>query len=307
MIKIICPQNIPSNITVSGVALCNALNQNGYEAIFYGLDNWHLDKCKTAPLYKFRVRKSDTIIVLGFPITSYDDLFCPNKKIRNLYITKRKTLVRVIRFQVKKFYSYLRGLYFRNFCGVKLIFSASEIADFDLAKIAKFYDKVHLSSAELVEKNIQNYFICPTIDGADLKIIPQPKSQKIAGIIGEICTYKGIDISINQALKDGAEQVIIYGFMQDPVYFYKQIEPIMKSSAGKIKLAGFVQDYQEIFDRISDVYFYPTQKVVSDLPRYCQMASVNFHGNQNVLKMQHANESEIIKIWTKELGLENGK
>jgi hypothetical protein len=307
MIKIIAAQNIPSSIVMSGVTLCNAFNQSGHECIFYGLDNWRIDKCKTKPLTKFKIRKSDIIIVLGLPITSYDDFFCLNAKVRNLYVTKKKKLSRILQLKIRKFYNHLRGLYRRKFQNVKFIFSTSEIGDFDLSKISSFYDKIHLTNSELLDSDIKNYFICPAIQNEELKIIPKQKSQKIAGVIGEICRYKGIASSINEALKDGAKEVIIYGFMQDPVYFYQEIEPIAKKHDGKIKLAGFVQNYQEIFDSVSDVYFYPTTKIATNLPKYCQIASVNFHGNQNVISMQYLNNNSIMDNWTKELGLKHGK
>ena len=199
----------------------------------------------------------------------------------------------------------MRGLYRRHFQNVKFIFSTSEIGNFDLFALAKFYDKIHLTNSELLDDGIKNYFICPNIGGGDSKIISSPKTQKIAGIISEICAYKGIENSITEALKDGAKQIIIYGFMQDPVYFYKEIEPLMKIHNGKIKLAGFVSDYQEIFNVVSDVYFYPLKKVVSDLPKYCQIASINFHGNQNVITMQHEDTAPIVDVWVKELGQKN--
>lgn len=307
MIKIISTQNIPTSINLSGIALCNALNQNGYQAVFYGLDNWHIDKCKTESLSRFKIKKSDIIIVIGLPITSYDDFFYLNRKIRNLYQNKRKKISRIIKLKIRKAYSYFRGLFYRKFYKVKFIFSIQEIGDFDLAKVAKFYDKIHLTNQELLGSEINNYFICSNIQDKSFEIVPKSKSQKIAGIIGEICSYKGIVPSINHALEDGAKEVIIYGFMQDPVYFYKEVEPMVKKYHGQIKLAGFVQNYQEIFDLVSDVYFYPINKVATYLPKYCQIAGINFHGNSNVVLARNMDNSEIIDIWMKELNLKYAK
>ncbi|MFT7098327.1 MAG: hypothetical protein ACJAS6_000179 [Rickettsiales bacterium] len=303
MIKIISSYNAPTSETLAGIELCNALNERKLECIFYGLDNWSINKCRTEPLSKFKLRKNDVLIVFGEPILCYGDFFRLNKKFRGFGSEKHKNISRVLKTKIKKFYSKIRGFYYQHVGEVKLIFSSSQAGDFNLEKAAKFYDKIHLTDKDLLVDKVTNYFICPNIDGDKLAITINQNSKRIAGIVGDICKENGILESIIEALKDGFTEVIIYGFMKDPVYFYTKIKPLLKEQNGKIKLAGFVQSYQEIFDVVSDIYFYPNEKLVSNLPNYSKISGLIFHGNKNILSTKYMNNSEISDIWAKELGV----
>ncbi|MFT5703970.1 MAG: hypothetical protein ACI9TO_001351 [Rickettsiales bacterium] len=307
MIKIISSHNIPNDENISAVALCNSLNQDGIDCVFYGLSSWHLDKCKTLPLSKFKVRKNDLIITTGFALDNHGDLFCLNTKLRGLHHLKSKRIGRVIKSQLKKFYNSLRGIFYRKFASVKLIFSTNEDRDFDFVKIAKFYDKIHLTDSNIISNKNIKHFVCPNVKNENLITITKTHNKKVAGIVGTICSYRGILESINKSLEDGFEKIVIYGFMQDPVYFYDKIEPLMKENKGKIQFAGFVESYLEIFSEISDIYFYPNSKIATTLPQYCASSLVDFHGNDNVILVQNIENDEAVKIWLKELGVSGEK
>jgi hypothetical protein len=298
MIKIISSEKVPSSLLISSVALCNALNDKDLPSIFYGLDNWHTDKCVSAPLSNFRVRKGDIIITVGFAANSYEDLFCVNKKLRGLYSLRRKKFTRTLKAKLRNIYYYLKGFYYLKIKGAKLIFSCNEDGNFDFNKISKIYDKVHFSDDSLVS-NAKNYFICPNISQKEI-ISSVSEKEKIAAIVGGICDSGGILESINKALKDGAQEILIYGFMKDPVYFYSKIETLMKEHSGKIKLVGFVANYNEIIGSARDVYCLPNKKIVSDLECYFEGSNVVFHSNNNLIKSKYLDKDKIVGIWSTE-------
>ncbi len=62
MIKIISGYTNQGGSTVALINLTNALNDAGYETIFYGPHNWHLSKCKSDNINKVVFNKDDKLI-----------------------------------------------------------------------------------------------------------------------------------------------------------------------------------------------------------------------------------------------------
>jgi hypothetical protein len=305
MIKIISAQKFPNDTVIAAVKLCNEFNKNGQECILYGLDNWHIDKCKSEPISSFKIKDNDTIIVFDYPIYSYDDFFNLNKKIRNLYELKKVRFFRKIKLlfknKLRKFRNYIRGCVYRKLRNVKFIFNVQTIDNIDVLKVSKFYDKINFIGEEYLDKSISKYFIAP--NHHDKVIFVDNKLSKNAAIIGDIYAGNDIEYSIDKAIKDGMEKIMIYGFMRDPIYFYKKIEPLFKEYANKLEMAGFSDDYQKILSSVSDVYLFPKNKVISNVVNYCQMANVKLHCNENVIAAKNLDEAVIFKIWKKELNL----
>jgi len=62
MIKLVSGWTRPGGGTIANIALTNLLNENGVECIFYGPDEWHLDKCKGGLLKDALFYEEDTVI-----------------------------------------------------------------------------------------------------------------------------------------------------------------------------------------------------------------------------------------------------
>lgn len=53
----------PGGSTVAHIELCKLFNSNGLDCTFYGPHDWHLDKCKSGKIDKFKCDPDDTVIV----------------------------------------------------------------------------------------------------------------------------------------------------------------------------------------------------------------------------------------------------
>jgi hypothetical protein len=210
-------------------------------------------------------------------------------------------VIRVINFTnfIRKVRNSIKGYYYTKRKGVKLFLSLSGTENYDVRKSFDLYNKIRVKNEE---SKIKNSFFCPYINNYQLKKTAK-KSSKIAGVIGDISNENQLEKSIENAISDGMKKVIIYGYMKDPLYFYEKIVPICSKYKDKVQFAGAVENLQEIYDNISDVYFSPAKKIVSYIPSQCKIANVKFHGNDNVLDAKILSEEEIVSIWRKNLNV----
>ena len=63
MIKIISGHSEKGGSTTAFINLTNKLNEKGYDCVFYGPHDWHLNKCKSDKLNNLKFNPNDTIIV----------------------------------------------------------------------------------------------------------------------------------------------------------------------------------------------------------------------------------------------------
>jgi hypothetical protein len=300
MIKIISTHKYPCKSTFDAVALCNALNDINQDATYYGLDIWYPNQCKCENLEKFKLKKRDRVIVIGEPITDYTKFFKIKDHIRKLHSTKKLTIRRRTKEFFIKAYNKFRGMYLRRFHDIKFILSVSDSSVTHPKKI-NFYDKTHYLCRELNGFQEKNYFICPPISHKTSIAKNDNNISKRAAITADICESMGIEESISKAMEDRVDEVIIYGYMKDPFYFYSKLEPIMKNHPGVIKFAGNVTDYNVVFDGVTDVYCHPKNKIASNIGYICDQYNVSFHSNKNVYQYDQLDLKEILDIWIREL------
>src|SRR3989338_669572 len=105
--------------------------------------------------------------------------------------------------------------------------------------------KIHFASGALKNYSHTVYpkFISPSFRNDLNKSEHKPK--KTGGVIGSIKEHNNIVEAVEQALLDGMETVILFGYMKDPLYFYKEIVPLTVKHPGKIKYAGFMDNRQK--------------------------------------------------------------
>tara|TARA_R110002096_G_scaffold269563_2_gene463412 strand:+ start:774 stop:1631 length:858 start_codon:yes stop_codon:yes gene_type:complete len=61
-VKIVSSWTHPGGGTIAHINLTNLLNDNGYDCTFYGPNDWHLDKCKSAKIDKCLLGPDDILI-----------------------------------------------------------------------------------------------------------------------------------------------------------------------------------------------------------------------------------------------------
>ena len=185
----------------------------------------------------------------------------------------------------------------------KVILSCHEKNLFEVGKIPQFWDKVIFLNKKHKQYHSQyrgKYAFIPNLKE------PLEKKEKtvknIAGIIGSFDENKQVHISIERALSDGMEKVLLFGKPTERCPYYNHyIKPLLSD---KVIEVGFFDDKQEMYDMISDVYASSKSEVASLVKDECETTGTKFHGNYATTHdgLKLTNE-EIINKWIKELEL----
>jgi len=294
MIKIISGFSNAAGSTLALVNLCNQLNASKKPCVFYGPDSWHLDKCESGTLAEFSPAHNDTIIVNDIPLLSVDDLL----NIQALTEENRKggmfnSLIRSVKRFLPSTPPSKYKLYLTRLSNDALPLSSIQTS---------IFHKIHFASDTLpgYSRLSALSFIAPNLCGDLNKSWHQP--EKIAGIIGSVKAQNNIELAIEQALLDGMNTVIIFGYMKEPKYYYEKIIPLTNKYPGKIKYAGFLDDRQKMYDAISDAYT-SIDKPWSVVGRECAMTGTRFHAPTNSGIGEGMTNEQIYMVWKNELSL----
>lgn len=294
MIKIVSGSGVPGGSAVALANLCNEFNSRGYQSVFYGPGRWHLDKCRSGPLSGFCPERGDTVIVHGISLTSGSELHDVDAA--------------VSRRDKRGGFAILKDIFLR-FAGRRrkpdviqtiLTWRGDEPFPFRRATCAMF-DKIHFPGEGCrPPRNIgRPWFVCPDFVDDSLRFGSKP--EKIAGVIGSIREENRQDLAIERAIRDGMKTVLLFGYLADPVYYYSRLEPLTRSHPGKVQFAGFLDDKQEMYDKISDVYR-SAGAAWDPVRRECLLTATGYHGPDPACGQPMGND-DIFPVWKRELGL----
>jgi len=295
MIKIVSGSSFPAGSTLALVRLCNQFNDRGHACVFYGPDRWHLDQCRSAGTADFQPRQGDIVIAHDLPLFSWTDLYRIHEQVEK----RRKEAGRLsLKEMILK-----RISVSRKPAGVKLILSCQGNAFFPISRLnPALFDKVHyVHASQRDEHSVRhNHFVCPNF--LDPLAASERKPDRIAGVIGSIRKENRTDRSIEEALQDGMSTIILYGYLFDPVYYCSAIEPLTRKYPGRVKFAGFVDNRQNVYDSISDVYC-AVSRPWSLVKKECLMTGTRFHGPDADGEDESMTNDQLSAVWEKELGL----
>lgn len=292
MIKIISGYSHAAGSTLALVNLCNEFDSRGHACTLYGPDNWHTDKCRSGSLVDFSAESGDIVIVNDIPLQSSADLVSLQELID---ASGKKGLLKALG-------RFLRGCLPAEKRGdLRLILTRLNHSALPCMRLSLF-QKVHFSNSELGghSRTRPPKFVVPSICH-DLKRSGQ-KPEKIAGIIGSIKRQNRIETALEQALQDGMETVIIFGYMEDPIYYFEMIAPLTLEHRGRIQYAGFIDNRQQIYDAISDVYA-SVRKPWSVVSHECAMTGTGYHAPDAAMLVGRMSNEQILRIWENELAL----
>ena len=210
--------NIYTGISVHGgstlffIDLTNKLNEVGYDCTLYGPNEYHLDKCKSGVLTNRLELSQPNTIVIAHLLPEMTRI-----------VTKKSILS----------------------CH-EMDHNKLEVSD------CKDFDVIHFVSEH--QKKWQNIdrpsvVIPPFVDRLEPNIV---EGRNIAGIIGHIHTHKQIHVAVEMALRDGCDQVLIYGGIGNPEYFNKHIWPLLDGE--KVRYCGACYEKQKMFDSFDVLY-----------------------------------------------------
>lgn len=295
MIKIVSGSGVPGGSAVALANLCNEFNAKGFHCVYYGPGRWHLDKCRSGPLSAFCPERGDTIIVHGIRLTSGSELHDVSAAVSR-------------RDRRGGFTPLLKDIFLRfadrrgNPENVRLILTWRGDEPFPFRRsTGAMFDKIHFpgEGCRPLHDIGRPWFVCPDFVNALLR--PGSKPEDIAGVIGSIREENRPDLSIERAIRDGMKTVVLFGYLADPVYYYSRLEPLTRSCPGKIQFAGFLDDKQEMYRRISDVYR-SAGAPWDPVRRECLLTGTRYHGPDPTCEQSMSND-DIFSVWKRELGL----
>ena len=121
-----------------------------------------------------------------------------------------------------------------------------------------------------------------------------PKNN-VAGVIGSIDKNKQVHKSIERAINDGFEKVLLFGDVTDMPYFNASVSKWV--SSGKAILAGHQDEPEDMYGQISTVYHSSLSETYGLVEAECRLAGIPFNGKsngQNILS-----NKEILERWKK--------
>lgn len=265
MIKIITGWSNPGGSTTAFINLCNAFNDRGIECKMYGPHQWFADKCSSDHISKASVQSNDHVI----------SHFC----ILNM---KNKPKSHILSLHEK------------------------ELFTLDKVQIAN-YSHFHFVSENQKgwHKPPVNSFVCPNVIDK-LVETPLPKTE-VAGIIGSIDRNKRTHISVRRAVESGIKDVRIFGNVTDQSYFDGTLIPLIQKlkDQANIKLMGYCDDKQSIYNQITDVYLSSASETWSYIKVEAEATGRSFYGT-DAISGNHSmslTEDEIVNVWKEKLGV----
>jgi hypothetical protein len=181
----------------------------------------------------------------------------------------------------------------------KVIFSIHEKNLFEIADVKPFWDEVvflHEGHRNYHNRFNGKYSLIPNLkEHLDKK----DKSDKdlIAGVIGTIDENKQTHISIQRALDDGCEKVLIFGSISEANYYESKVKPLFSD---KVVHMGHADGKQSMYDMIGRVYHSSISEVACLIKDECHTTGTKFFGNEATShQVSDLTNDEIINKWIK--------
>jgi hypothetical protein len=180
----------------------------------------------------------------------------------------------------------------------KVILSCHEKNLFEVGKIKQYWDEVVFlnENHKSYHKDYSgNYKIIPNLNS---NLTPKDKQElyKIAGVIGSFDDNKQTHVSIQRALSEGCEKVLLFG---EPIgeYYEKYVKPLCDEN---VIVMGFKENKQEMYDMVGCVYHSSKSEVACLVKDECYLTNTIFNGNENTNhEVTKLTNDQIINEWLK--------
>ena len=242
--------------TTALINLTNLFNENGIDCTFYGPHNWHLDKCKSDLISNLKLDPSDKVIT---------------------HAVRPETRLPVD----------------------TVILASHEKWWFQVGKIPQHWDKViflHENHREYHEDYHGEYDIIPNLKEPLVSNTKKENVDLIAGVIGTIEDRKQTHKSIERALEDGCEKVILFGKIGDENYYNDLVKDLLNNP--RVEMSGYQTDKQSMYDSIGRVYHSSKGEVACLVKDECYLTNTKFYGNEETNhEVSPLTNNEILEKW----------
>jgi hypothetical protein len=179
----------------------------------------------------------------------------------------------------------------------KVIFSLHEKNLFEIADIKPFWDElVFINEEQRQYHNRYNgtYSIIPNLK-EHLDLIEKPELDLVAGVIGTIDVNKQTHTSIQRAINDGCEKVLVFGSVSDNKYYEEMVKPLFSD---KVIYVGHTDNKQDMYNSIGRVYHSSISEVACLIKDECKTTNTKFFGNDATTpEVSLLTNNEIINKW----------
>ena len=242
--------------TTALINLTNLFNENCIDCTFYGPHNWHLDKCKSDLISNLKLDPSDKVIT---------------------HAVRPETRLPVD----------------------TVILASHEKWWFPVGKIPQHWDKViflHENHREYHEDYHGEYDIIPNLKEPLVSNTKKENVDLIAGVIGTIEDRKQTHKSIERALEDGCEKVILFGKIGDENYYNDLVKDLLNDP--RVEMSGYQTDKQSMYDSIGRVYHSSKGEVACLVKDECYLTNTKFYGNEETNhEVSPLTNNEILEKW----------
>jgi hypothetical protein len=186
----------------------------------------------------------------------------------------------------------------------RVIFVCHEKWWWSFENLPNFFDScvfLHQEHRDFHKSYVGDFSIIPNLK-EDLKPVDKTDKDLIAGIVGTIEERKQTHISIQQALNDGCQKVLLYGHIANEEYFNNFVKDYLSDE--RVQHIGFSTNKQQMYDSIGRVYHLSKGEVACLVKDECFLTNTKFFGNSETMnEVSPLNNDEIINLWIKELQL----
>lgn len=185
----------------------------------------------------------------------------------------------------------------------KVILACHEKGVFPIKTIQPYWDEiVYVANSQMFWQGVKGTVI-PNV----LPVINRERketSNKVAGIIGSIDKNKNTHISIQRALNDNCDKVLLFGLVTDNPYWEHAVEPLVDGD--KVVFSGYIQNRDAIYSQLDVVYQSSDSECASLVSHECKSLGLEFKGNENIEEVTTlVSNSEILEKWKKILDYDN--
>lgn len=186
----------------------------------------------------------------------------------------------------------------------KVIFACHEKWWWSFKNINNFFDTcvfLHEQHKEFHQDYYGDYNIIPNLK-PNLHYKEKNDKKMICGIIGSVEERKQTHVSIERAIADNCEKILIFGAVADKNYFDNQIVKYINN--GLVEYIGYTENKQEMYDSIGRVYHSSKGEVACLVKDECFITGTDFFGNSETNnEVSDLTNSQIIKKWKNLLDL----
>jgi len=120
----------------------------------------------------------------------------------------------------------------------------------------------------------------------------------IAGVVGSIDEHKQTHVSVQRAFDDGYDKVLLFGQINDKLYFDSEIEPLLHT--GKVSVKNYCEDKDEMYGSVEAIYHSSKRECLPTVQGECLKAGIPYFGMERNMRGREDYEfdnKKILSMW----------